>query len=171
MYLFDLGWAHQIVSWISNSQFLMRYYVIFVVISFSTGKKRKEFNCSNWKKKSWKQFVKQIGKNIRWIRYWSCRARSLQIVFRKVEQISNYFEIFFLISIFQLGYHTLGSANTPVAIWRDTRKWLESFMGNSQWETAPTYTWLSRSFRIFNESMLEQRCKRQANHGWDFDRN
>ena len=72
---------------------------------------------------------------------------------------------------FQLGYHTLGSANTSVAIWRDTRKWLESFMGNSQWETAPSYTWLSRSFRIFNESMLEQRCKRQANHGWDFDLN
>ena len=145
--------VHQMVSLTSNFKPMNINYDFF-------------FYCSNWKE-LWKKLVKTSNEFV----IGPVWARSLQIVFKEMEQISNYFEIFFFISIFQLGYHTLGSANTPVAIWRDTRKWFESFMGNSQWETASTYTWLSRSFRIFNESMLEQRCKRQANHGWDFDIN
>ena len=84
------------VSPISNSKFTNIYYDFF--LNWQTEKKNlfwtnKKFvfffSTAQTEKNSWKQFVKQIGKNIRWIRYWACRARSLQIVFREMEQISK----------------------------------------------------------------------------------
>ena len=157
------------VSPISNFKSMNIYYDIF--FNWQTEKKK-----LFWTNKKFVFFFlllkqKKIGENIQWIVIGPVVHAAYKLFLERCNRSLIILRFYFLISIFQLGYHTLGSAYTPVAIWRDTRKWLESFMGNSQWETAPTYTWLSRSFRIFNESMLEQRCKRQANHGWDFDIN